>query len=178
MAAASDELISKSGADPDAPASHEVREQGLVFMVFRVGALWYGVSATNVRQVVSLSEAVPVPGTPLFVRGIINVTGQLVTLFDLTLLLGVGAGGNSADDVTGRCLLLESAGAVVAIGVDEVSGLTEVPKTDVHPARGAGPSDAANEVFTRGERHVTLLHVGRLIELAESKVQGSSSWRS
>lgn len=178
MATFENELLSRAGADPDAVAAPEAREDHLVFMIFRVGALWYGVGATHVRRVVSLTEAVPVPGTPLFVRGIVNVAGQLVTLFDLALLLGVGAGGEAGDQIAERCLLIETGNAVVALGVNEVSGLADVKKSALQAPRSSAPNDPAQETFDHSEHVVTVLHVGRLIELAESKVKGTSPWRS
>lgn len=176
MAPSSDDLL-PGAVDPDAMTAPAAIEATASFMVFRLGALWYGVLASTVRQVVSISDSMPIPGTPVFVSGIVNVSSQLVTLIDLPLLLGSGVGGRDEGEAAPRYLVLDG-GGVLAIKVDEVSGLVEVARSLVVPATTPSENHPAIETFSDTERVVTVLDVARLIAFAESKVQGTAVWNS
>ena len=43
----------------------------------------YGVESVYVREIYPLTEITPVPGTPPFVRGMVNVRGQILSVIDL-----------------------------------------------------------------------------------------------
>ena len=173
----SDDLLGPGALDPDSPVAPPEATERTSYMIFRLRAVWYAVAAQGVRQAVSLCEAVPVPGTPVFVKGIINVAGQLITLLDLGLLLGVGTFDSSEEEAAPRYLVLQSGGMLVAIRADEVIGLRDVARSS-EPSIQTGEDNPAGETFIEGDRVVTVLLVGTLIELAESKVRGTTGWRS
>jgi purine-binding chemotaxis protein CheW len=50
---------------------------------FNLAAETYGVESAFVREVYPLKNFTPLPGTPLFVLGIINVRGQILSVIDL-----------------------------------------------------------------------------------------------
>jgi len=52
-------------------------------VVFRLGYEIYGIETAFVREVYPLKDFTPLPGTPSFVLGIINVRGQIVSVIDL-----------------------------------------------------------------------------------------------
>ncbi len=43
----------------------------------------YGIESANVREIYPLTEITPLPGTPPFVRGIVNIRGQILSVIDL-----------------------------------------------------------------------------------------------
>ncbi len=49
----------------------------------------YAVESSFVREVYPLKEFTPLPGTPAFVSGIINVRGQIVSVIDLKKFFGL-----------------------------------------------------------------------------------------
>jgi purine-binding chemotaxis protein CheW len=59
------------------------RQQGLEIIVFRLAHETYGVETAFVSEVYPLKEYTPLPGTPSFVLGIVNVRGQIVSVVDL-----------------------------------------------------------------------------------------------
>jgi len=48
-----------------------------------MGGEAYGVESSCVREVYPLKDITPLPGTPPFVRGLINVRGQIISVVDL-----------------------------------------------------------------------------------------------
>ncbi len=60
------------------------------FVTFRVGKRLMGVEITQVREVNRALDITPVPHARAYVRGLINLRGQIVTILDLGARLGLG----------------------------------------------------------------------------------------
>ncbi len=144
------------------------------FLVFRLGSVWYAVNALSVKKVVPWMQPVPVPGTPAFVRGVINSNGQVITVLDFAALLGgnhVRAGSIARD--AQRCIVLQVDNDSLATLADEVFGLTEVPLWRVQKAATEGP---VAETFSERDRVVAVVDVARLLALSEEKVSTGNGW--
>src|SRR3546814_11605926 len=83
-----------SSADPR-NGSHEAgSEQGrsgrtVQLVSFTVGNEEYGVDIMAVREIRAWSETTPLPNTPEVVRGVINMRGAIVPIFDLRARFGM-----------------------------------------------------------------------------------------
>src|ERR1700730_19147780 len=64
-------------------------------LVFALGSELYALPATQVHEVRPLGWLTPLPGTPAFLAGLINVPGRIVPLIDLRPLLGIASDGCS-----------------------------------------------------------------------------------
>ncbi|MFH1117928.1 MAG: chemotaxis protein CheW [Pseudomonadota bacterium] len=106
----------------DADAEND--EASLVVIGFRLGDERYAVEVEFVREVYALRDLTPVPCTPRFVLGIINVRGQVVSVTDTKVLFGL------PDNVVGlesRVLILSDQVMEMGILVDEVYGEQRIP---------------------------------------------------
>src|SRR5215217_3577514 len=86
-------------ARAQALAHHDVVERaqlGEETVTFRLGAGRYGVDARLVREVLPLAGYTPLPGTPPFVLGLINLRGRLLAALDIRPLLGSAANSPSS----------------------------------------------------------------------------------
>jgi purine-binding chemotaxis protein CheW len=63
---------------PDAPASERLQ-----VVEFLIAYERYAIETTWVREVLALRELTPLPGTPAFVSGIVNVRGRVVSVVDM-----------------------------------------------------------------------------------------------
>ena len=76
------------------------------WVTFRLADETYGINVMQVQEVLRVSEIAPVPGAPHYVLGIINLRGNVVTVVDTRIRLGLkrssicgvgfGAGSRSA----------------------------------------------------------------------------------
>jgi purine-binding chemotaxis protein CheW len=65
-------------------AEKEVLDQDYLEVVeFLLAYETYGIESAYVREIYPLTEITPLPGTPLFVRGIVNIRGQILSVIDL-----------------------------------------------------------------------------------------------
>lgn len=66
-----------------APAVTSAAGASLELLEFRLAHERYAVETRQVREVYPLKELTPLPCTPAFVRGIVNVRGRMLPVFDL-----------------------------------------------------------------------------------------------
>jgi len=91
---------------------------------FKLGEEKYAVEVDFVREVCPVKDLAPVPCTPRFILGIINVRGQVVSVTDMKVLFGLS--GNSIGDHS-RVLILSDHVMELGILVDDVLGEQRVP---------------------------------------------------
>jgi purine-binding chemotaxis protein CheW len=59
------------------------------YMVFHLAGLRYAAPLASVKEVVALSTLTPVPGMPVYFRGLINLRGKIISTIDLKLRLNL-----------------------------------------------------------------------------------------
>lgn len=107
-------------------------EQGPRLLVFRVGGQSCGLHMEHVREVERVGRVTAVPGAPGFVKGLINLRGEILPLVDLAALLGEGRHAGTQ----GR-LVVAQAGPEeppVALLVEELNGLAPLRRDNVASA--------------------------------------------
>jgi len=68
---------------------HEEEDQGSQFLTFILGAEHYGVSILSVQEIRGWEAATRVPNTPCHLRGVVNLRGNIVPVYDLRLWFGM-----------------------------------------------------------------------------------------
>src|SRR3569833_3370909 len=68
-------------------------QNSLQLIAFSIGEQTYGVEITTVREIRAWNGATPLPNTRDYVRGVINLRGTIVPIFDLRAR---GGGGRAA----------------------------------------------------------------------------------
>ncbi|MGB8277578.1 MAG: chemotaxis protein CheW, partial [Methylovirgula sp.] len=63
---------------------------GRELMAFRIGAQEFCVDIMAVREIRGFTPATPLPQSPCFVRGVINLRGAVLPIIDLSARLGFG----------------------------------------------------------------------------------------
>ena len=76
----------ETGTIDGAPISNETSEK---YLTFSLGREEYGIGILKVRELIGLLPITPVPQTPRFVRGVINLRGQVIPVVDLRLKFGL-----------------------------------------------------------------------------------------
>lgn len=133
---------------------------GREVVVFELAGAPYAVEVCWVREVCPLHDLTPVPCTPAYVRGIVNVRGQILTLLDLREFFAASHQG-LADRP--QVLILEVAPVVAGLLVDRIQGVRWLADSDVQsrPPTLTGP----HAEFVRGvtAERLVLLDAARLL---------------
>lgn len=99
-------------------------------VVFSLADEKYGIATDFVREVQPLRDLTPVPCTPNFVIGVINIRGSLYSVIDIRSFFGVAA--KDLSDTT-KVILVNSAGLEIGILADDVKGATSIPVNEIKP---------------------------------------------
>ena len=77
----------------------------------------------------TLKEVVPIPCTPQFVLGVINIRGQILSVVDLRMFFGI-----PLQDITGQAKVLVLANGSFEVGIlgDDILGVQTVYSADLH----------------------------------------------
>ena len=91
----------------------------------------YGIESSYVREVYSLKELTPLPCTPLFVLGIINVRGQILSVIDIKKFFDLPEKG-LAD--LNKVIILHSDSMEFGILADVMLGVRNVLLSELQPS--------------------------------------------
>ena len=97
--------------------------EGGKFLTFQLQSEEYGLEILKVREIMGLMDITSVPQTPNYVRGVINLRGQVIPVIDLRLKFGM-AGGN--DDKRTCIIVMDVKGLMMGIVVDTVSEVMDI----------------------------------------------------
>ncbi len=133
------------------------------WVTFRLADEIYGINVMQVQEVLRVTEVAPVPGAPHYVLGIINLRGNVVTVIDTRIRLGLAT--TEVTDAT-RIVIIEGARHVVGILVDCVAEVVDLPMSEVESAPNVG-SDESNRyiqgVASRDEELLILVDLNKLL---------------
>jgi purine-binding chemotaxis protein CheW len=78
---------------PDNPAHDRTGSRGMStrakYLVFTLDDKNYGIPLSSVKEVIGMTEFTPVPGTPRFFKGLINLRGKIHSIIDLRTKLAL-----------------------------------------------------------------------------------------
>lgn len=97
------------------------------FLIFMTGDLRLGVVAEYVVEIITDYAATYLPMVPDFIRGIINLRGQIIPIVDIRMRLG------KSTEAEGLVIVLNIAGTQMGILVDEVDQMIDIAKADLLP---------------------------------------------
>ncbi|MDP4161394.1 MAG: chemotaxis protein CheW [Bacillota bacterium] len=94
------------------------------FLLFCVEEVRYALDVGAVKRIVRAAEINFLPDAPDFVRGLINVAGDIIPVIDMRQRLGLPGREMELSD---RFILTNVAGKPIALLVDRVEGVVELP---------------------------------------------------
>jgi purine-binding chemotaxis protein CheW len=123
-------------APSSAPSAMAERFQ---IVTFRIDDRFFGVEVQTVREIKSWIETTPLPHTPPHVRGVLNLRGDILVVYDLRARLGLGL----TDATPTHVIVVVSVnGRLVGLLVDSVFDILTVGQEDIRPLPEVGSSDA------------------------------------
>jgi len=133
------------------------------WVTFRLSDETYGINVMQVQEVLRVSEIAPVPGAPHYVLGIINLRGNVVTVVDTRIRLGLAT--SEVTDST-RIVIIEGEKHVVGILVDCVAEVVDLAASEVESAPNVGNEESAKYiqgVASRGDELLILVDLNKLL---------------
>lgn len=122
----------------------------------------YGINVLLVREVLKNTEIAPVPGSPHFVTGIINLRGNVVTVVDTRTRFGLPP---KQEDESSRIIVIEMGEHVVGMMVDSVAEVVTLRASEIEFAPNVGNDESAkyiHGVSNQGEELLILVALEKL----------------
>ena len=98
------------------------------YLLFCSDDLLFGVTADYVVEIITNHTITPLPLVPGYIRGIINLRGQIIPIVDVRMLLGQPSSGDNC------IIILNINDNMVGILVDTVQRMIDVEKDTLLPA--------------------------------------------
>jgi purine-binding chemotaxis protein CheW len=112
-------------------------------VVLAVGDERYGVEVQDVQEIEPLDKLTPIPGTPAFWTGVVNLRGSMYPVLDIERYLGLPASGGAENP---KVALVSRGGLSVGLLVDEVAEIRQVRSSEIGPPVADGSSAKAEVV--------------------------------
>lgn len=148
--------------NPEVAAENEGAVQ---FLLVLVAGREYGLRLDTLQEVLRYNSAAvaPVPNTPVWLEGIYSLRGQIISVVNLRVFLGLGSATDDNDPVRRlavesrelfgigaeipRLLVLHDGELLVGVTVDDLRGVLFVQPDQIEPAT---PDDLESERFLEG----------------------------
>jgi purine-binding chemotaxis protein CheW len=138
---------------PDSGGSVEVVE-------FLLAQERYAIESIHIREVYPLRDLTPIPCTPVFVSGIINVRGEIITVIDLRKFFDLAVSGLT--DLN-KVIILQSGEMQIGILADSILGIRSLVLRQLQPV--LPPFTGMRADYLRGltDQRVIVLDTERLL---------------
>lgn len=113
---------------------------------FRMGGELYAMDIFIAREIVEMVPITPIPRSPSYISGIINLRGEITNIVNLNELLGLPVNNGMAQENQKIIVLMADAvgGSNIGIIVDDVQSVIQVDEKDVEKV-GEGLTSDINE---------------------------------
>ena len=144
---------------------------------FTVGKEKYGVHIGQVQEIIRMPEITHIPQTEDYIKGIINLRGNIIPIIDMRTRFNMDA--KDYSELT-RVIVLGILDKLVGIVVDSVSKVIELPENDIEDApdiinglskeyiEGVGKMDDDMIIILDADKVLTAEEIKILSEAAES----------
>lgn len=122
------------------------------YLTFALGKEEYGLEILKVREIIGYMEITAVPRTPTYVKGVINLRGQVIAVMDLRAKFGMEA----TDRTEETCIIvveIRQAGRKLSTGiiVDHVSEVLDIAAESIEDAPSFGTSVDTDFILGMGK---------------------------
>lgn len=133
---------------------HQATEKSGKFLTFSLNSEEYGLEILKLKEIIGITTITPIPKTPDFVKGVINLRGKVIPIIDLRLKFAMPQEAYTdrtciivVEIKTGHKDAAESATREIGVVVDNVSEVMNIKKENIDAAPSFGGSVNAEYVL-------------------------------
>ncbi len=137
------------------------------YLTFVLGGEVFAATILSIKEIIEYTQPTPVPMSPAYVRGVMNLRGAIVPVLDLQVRFG-----KPSSEVTKRtCIIIveiDAGGTRHDFGVvvDTVNAVLDIPDAQIEPPPSFGTQIRTEFISGMGRvdgRFVIVLDVNRLL---------------
>ncbi|MEK6560390.1 MAG: chemotaxis protein CheW [Nitrospirota bacterium] len=137
------------------------------YLTFILNNEEYGLEILKVREIIGVMDITPVPQTPPFIKGIINLRGKVIPVVDLRLKFVMP----EIEYTKETCIIVvDISNRLMGIIVDTVSEVLDIAAKDIEPTPSLGSDIKTDFILGMGKikgKVKILLDIDRVLTLNE-----------
>ena len=135
------------------------------YLTFRLDEEVFGLDVGKVREILDMTTITKIPRTPEFMRGVINLRGNVVPVVDMRLKFGLPAVENTVDTcIVVTEVALEGETTVLGALVDSVQEVFELEPGQIEPAPRIGTRLRTEFILGMGNAIVVGLDITCIVQ--------------
>ncbi|VAW51223.1 hypothetical protein MNBD_GAMMA06-2181 [hydrothermal vent metagenome] len=149
--------------EDDLFGENESCEPLIRWVTFQLEQEIYGVLVNKVREILRINSISPVPGAPDYIIGITNIRGNVVSVIDGRKRINLMP--VEYTDLS-RMIVMESEDDIVAVVVDRVANIIDLPESSIDSNPKLSKSDASkyiSGVITHTDELIIILDSDKFI---------------
>jgi len=126
-------------------------------VVFRINNEQFAIETNRVQTINDSVQVTKVPMAPSYIKGLINLRGNVISLLDINLLLDIPKNDRSEENI----IIVERDEELIGISVDQVDEVIDVDENLLEKPEDSG-KDYIQGVINFQDRIVTLINIDKL----------------
>ena len=122
------QIISQVAAEKEKATTKKI--ESVQVLVFEVDREEYAVNISVLREIIRVPDITPIPNSPDFIKGILNLRGQIVVVVDLEKRFNLVRENNN---VAKHIIITDMDGTYFGVLVDVVKEVLTVPVDQIRP---------------------------------------------
>jgi purine-binding chemotaxis protein CheW len=159
-------MAGKYDKNGTAAVEHGLSREGK-YLTFVLATEEYGLEILRVREILGMMAITPVPQTPEFVKGVINLRGKVTPVIDLRLKFGMP----SVDYTQETCIIVvEVEDMRMGVVVDTVNEVVDITENQIEDAPRFGTNVDTSFILGLGkigDKVKILLNIAKVLSTAE-----------
>lgn len=138
------------------------------YICFSIGKEEFGIPLLAIKEVIAIPEVTPIPFSPPYFLGIMNLRGQVISVLDLRLKLGIKPVAGSETAV----IICDLSPIVLGVVVDSINSVISPKQSEISekPEIGTGKnSEYITGVYRRDKELILLLDIAKSLNLDDLK---------
>ncbi|RYZ67812.1 MAG: chemotaxis protein CheW [Proteobacteria bacterium] len=139
------------------------------YLTFVLNSQMYGVPISAIREINRVTEITPVPQTPIYYAGVMNLRGKVISVVDLRLKFHL----NSSAHTRQTCIIvIEGNDNQVGMIVDSISGVIDLTDGQIEVPPTMGKEDPASYVTGMGKLEDSVLILLDIVKCLSQEEDG------
>ena len=149
------------------------------YLTFSLDREEYGIGILKVKEIIRMIQITPLPQTPDYVKGVINLRGKVIPVMDLRVRFGIGAAGYAERTCIVVVEINSTSGKLhIGLVVDSVSEVVNIKNSEIDDTPTFGTT--LDTAYILGMAKMAggvkiLLDIDRVLSAAEMELLGEAA---
>ncbi len=149
--------------------SQETRHIQNRFLTFKLDSEKYGIEILSVKEIIGYQKAIPVHRTPEYVRGVLNLRGQIIPVIDMSIKFGMPEKEPSAYTAIIITTIHDTNIGFIVDEVNEVASVTEEQLSNPPEFGSSIDVSYLSEVAQVDKEVIMILNLDNIVDIKEAQ---------